>query len=92
MARYVVSYDLNGSKPTHAEMDKHIEKVTTVRARILETVWYVGAYAGTAAQLRDHIKTVLSSNDLLEVTTANDMAWTKLLITDAQMQALWAKG
>ena len=24
MANYIVSYDLNGSKPTHAEMDKHM--------------------------------------------------------------------
>ena len=51
MANFLVTYDLNGPRPSHAEMDKHIEKISSVHCRLLETVWYV-AYSGTAPELR----------------------------------------
>lgn len=41
MANYIVSYDLNGSTPTHKQMDAHIaKKAGWTRGRVLETVWY----------------------------------------------------
>jgi hypothetical protein len=88
MANYIVSYDLNGSKPTHAEMDKHMGKAGWTRARILETVWYVGT-AQTLAQVRDCVKTILSNNDLLLVVLASEGTWTELLVDDASLKAAW---
>ncbi len=41
MPAYFISYDLNGSTPTHAQMDKHLEQKYKLRQRILETVWFV---------------------------------------------------
>lgn len=90
MANFVVSYDLNGPKPSHKEMDEHVAKVSSARGRILETVWYV-AYSGTAAQLREHLRTILGKEDLLFVARATSAAWTKLLVSDASLKAAWEK-
>lgn len=88
MANFVVSYDLNGPKPSHKEMDDHIAKVSSVRGRILETVWYI-AYSGTAAQLRNHLQTILGNEDLLFVAQATSAAWTKLLVSDESLLNAW---
>lgn len=29
MANFVITYDLNGPRPSHKEMDEHLRKVTT---------------------------------------------------------------
>jgi hypothetical protein len=80
MASLILTYDLNGPRPTHQEMDKFLSQLAAAkRGRILETVWWVD-YPGTAAQLRDRVKTILGNEDLLLVIEAKSAAWTKLLV------------
>lgn len=88
MANYIVSYDLNGPKPSHKEMDDHLEKIGAGRGRILETVWWVG-YPGTQKQLLDHVKSILQKDDLLIVVKAESATWTKLLVSDESLLAEW---
>jgi hypothetical protein len=88
MANFIVSYDLNGPRPSHKEMDEHLEKLGVARGRILETVWYVG-YSGTKKQLLQHIKTILGDEDLLIVVEAASATWTKLLVDDKALLAAW---
>lgn len=89
MANYIVSYDLNGPVPTHAQMDKHMENAGWARGRILETVWYVGA-AMTQQQVFAHINSILTNNDRLIVVAASDATFRNLLVTDAALQKAWA--
>ncbi|MGR9311371.1 hypothetical protein ACU8MX_18315 [Rhizobium leguminosarum] len=89
MANYLFSYDLNGPKPSHHEMDQFLEKLAANRGRVLETVWWVD-FSGTAAQLRDRVKTILGDEDLLLVIEAKNAAWTKLLVTDDSLKSAWA--
>lgn len=88
MANFVITYDLNGPNPSHKEMDKFLEALTANRGRILETVWWVD-YPGTAAQLRDRVKTILGAEDLLLVIEAKSAAWTKLLVEGNSLVAAW---
>ena len=90
MANFIVTYDLNGPRPSHKEMDEHLKRVTANRGRILETVWWV-SYSGTAAQLRDQVKTILGKEDLLLVIEAKSAAWTSLLVTDSSLLEAWKK-
>jgi hypothetical protein len=90
MANFIVTYDLNGPRPSHKEMDDHLKKLTANRGRILETVWWVD-YPGTAAALRDQVKTILGSEDILMVIEAKSAAWTKLLVDNASLQEAWKK-
>lgn len=90
MANFIITYDLNGPRPSHKEMDEHLKRVTVNRGRILETVWWV-SYSGTAAQLRDQVKTILGKEDLLLVIEAKSAAWTSLLVTDSSLQEAWKK-
>lgn len=88
MANYIITYDLNGPDPSHHEMDQFLEKLTVNRGRVLETVWWVD-YAGTAAQLRDRVKTILGDEDLLLVIEAKSAAWTKLLVRGDSLKEAW---
>jgi len=88
MANFVITYDLNGPRPSHKEMDEHLRKVTTRHARILESVWWVSS-AGTAEQLRDRVKTILGNEDLLLVVEANSAAWTRLLVDGKSLVDAW---
>lgn len=64
---YIVSYDLNGKTPTHAEMDKHIKAIKGVVAgRLLETVWLIRCSA-TIDVLTNYLRQKLSPNDSLIV-------------------------
>jgi len=85
MANFIVSYDLNGPKPSHAEMDKHLEKIGAQRGRILETVWYVGATTD-CVRLMNHIQQILGKEDLLFVCEADAAAWTKTLVCDSSLE------
>lgn len=90
MANYIVSYDLNGSTPSHATMDKHIAKKTSwSHGRVLETVWYVGT-SETLKQVYDHFNEILSANDRLLAVEAKTARFRKLLITDASLVSSWA--
>ncbi|WP_230531044.1 hypothetical protein [Microvirga roseola] len=84
---YIVTYDLDSPRPTHAEMDKHLEALgpSSLRGRVLETVWFV-KFPGTEIQLRNYIAQILDREDLLLVVKTDRSAWTKLLVDDAQFK------
>ncbi|MBT3170412.1 MAG: hypothetical protein HOM52_15400 [Rhodospirillaceae bacterium] len=90
MANYFVTYDLNGSRPTHRDMDEHLSKLGSLRGRVLESVWYIN-YPGSATQLRDQIKPILGVEDLLLVIEAKNAAWTSLLVEDNSLKNAWNK-
>ena len=90
MANYIVSYDLNGNTPTHAQMDKHMESAGWARGRILETVWYVGSTMNREAVF-NHINSILSTDDRLIVVEAREATFRNLLVTDKSFQDEWAK-
>lgn len=90
MANFIITYDLNGPHPSHKEMDDHLRKLVANRGRILETVWWV-EYSGTAAQLRDQVKTILGKEDLLLVIEAKSAAWTRLLVDSNSLLTAWNK-
>ena len=79
MANFIITYDLNGPFPSHKQMDDHLRSLAANRGRILETVWWV-SYAGTAAALRDQVRTILGTEDFLLVCECKSAAWTKLLV------------
>lgn len=88
MANFIVTYDLNGPRPSHREMDEHLHKLTAYRARVLETVWWVD-YPGTAVELRDQVQAILGSEDLLLVIEAKGAAWTRLLVNSNALINAW---
>ncbi|MBW8320468.1 MAG: hypothetical protein K0M47_14280 [Rhizobium sp.] len=90
MANFIITYDLNGPRPSHKEMDDFLSKLVANRGRVLETVWWVD-YPGTAAQLRDRVKTILGKEDLLLVIEAKSAAWTKLLVQDMAFKTAFDK-
>lgn len=90
MANFIVTYDLNGPRPSHKEMDDHIRKLAVAYGRVLETVWWLD-YRGTAAELRDQVRTILGREDLLLVIEAKSAAWTGLLIDADSLAAAWNK-
>lgn len=88
MANFIVTYDLNGSSPSHKQMDDHLSTLGSNRARVLESVWWVD-YPGTAAELRDQVKTILGTEDLLLVIEGKSAAWTRLLVTGESLKDAW---
>src|SRR5690242_9841203 len=92
MANFLVTYDLNGPRPSHKQMDDHLRALgpTFVRGRILETVWYV-AGPTTATLLREYVQRILSQNDLLIVAEVTGAAWTKLLVDSAQFKVTFER-
>ncbi|MET4041586.1 hypothetical protein [Bradyrhizobium sp. RT6a] len=88
MANFILSYDLNGPRPSHKEMDDHLAKIGGSRARVLETVWYV-AYRGSLTSLQDHVKSILGKEDLLLVVEAKEATWTKLLVDTQSLVNSW---
>ena len=90
MANFIITYDLNGPRPSHKEMDDFLSKLVANRGRVLETVWWVD-YPGTAVQLRDRVKTILGKEDLLLVIEAKSAAWTSLLVDGATLKTAWEK-
>jgi hypothetical protein len=71
-------------------MDDHLAKLTANRGRILETVWWVD-YPGTAAELRDQVRTILGPEDLLLVIEGKSAAWTKTLLDSAAFIQAWQR-
>lgn len=78
MPNYFVSYDLNGSHPTHAEMDEHLEELGECVGRVLETVWYV-KYSGELKELYDYVNSICSKNDRVLVIKARSCRYRNLL-------------
>lgn len=90
MANFIITYDLNGPRPSHKEMDDFLSRLVANRGRVLETVWWVD-YPGTAAQLRDRLRTILGEEDLLLVIEAKSAAWTELLVQDLAFKTAFDK-
>ena len=88
MRNFIVSYDLNGPHPTHAEMDEHLDKVQCNYGRILETVWFIKANT-TADALAAYIKQILSKNDRLVVVQGGAAIFDNLLIEDQAVVNAW---
>jgi predicted 3-demethylubiquinone-9 3-methyltransferase (glyoxalase superfamily) len=78
MTKMIVSWDLNGSTPTHVQMDEYFKSITTNAKRELETVWSADYY-GTVEQLRDSLMNFASSNDRILVANFDSAAWYNLL-------------
>lgn len=89
MANYFVSYDLNGPRPTHAQMDEHIRAVSGKFGRVLETVWYIGVHGHTAASLRDYLGSILGSEDRLLVAECLEASWSNLLLNSPSLKEAW---
>ena len=91
MANFIVSYDLNGPVPSHAQMDEHLTRLpNATTGRILESVWYVG-YPGSAEDLFKYVQQILQKSDRLAVVAGVGMMWQSLLVTDQAMKAAWEK-
>lgn len=90
MSNFIISYDLNGQHPTHAEMDKNIEQLGEPYARILETVWYVGS-SRTVSQIHDYVNSILSENDSLLVIEGDEASFRNLLIDDQALVQAWGR-
>lgn len=88
MANFIVTYDLNGPRPSHKEMDEHLKRLAVNYGRVLETVWWM-EYPGTAAELRDQVQTILGREDLLLVIEAKSAAWNSLLVDSASLIQAW---
>lgn len=90
MANLIVSYDLNGPRPSHEEMDQHLEKLGVWRGRVLETVWYVAGNEN-AATLFAHVKSILGPEDRLLVVEASEGSWENLLVEDESLLDAWQR-
>ena len=90
MANYLLSYDLNGSNPTHSDMDDHLNDSGWETARILETIWYVGADA-TQKQVYDYVNSILSKNDRIIVASVSNANFRNLLISGEDFKAAWRR-
>lgn len=88
MANFIISYDLNGPSPTHAEVDKHIHNVAEGWGRVLETVWWV-RYSGSASDLYNSLNTILRSEDRLLVCECENAAFRNLLVDDDELVEAW---
>lgn len=87
MANYIVTYDLNGIMPTHAQVDAHIAtKSDWKRGRVLETVWYIGTNA-SVHDVYDHFTKILGTNDRLLVVKLGNISYRNLLVDTSQLQA-----
>lgn len=90
MANYILSYDLNGPFPTHAQMDKHIKTSGAVYGRVLETVWYLQS-AAPIKQVYEYVNRILSTNDRVLIIEANDAYFRNLLVKNEALQKGWEK-
>lgn len=87
---YFASYDLNGPRPTHCEMDDHLKKLGPCVLRVLETVWYIKTNK-TEAELYQYMNSILSPNDRVLIIAASNCTWTNLLVPDQTLQNCWNK-
>lgn len=90
MPNYIISYDLNGKVPTHAQMDAHLKKAGYGRGRILETVWYIRADHEIGV-VYNYVNRILSDNDRLIVILAANAVTRNLLISNDVLSKAWNK-
>jgi hypothetical protein len=88
MALYLISYDI--AKSDESEYDSLWEKLRVIGAKkILYSEWAVVAGNGQARALYDQIAPLTRLPDrLLVQELTNDAVWDKLLIPDAEFQAM----
>lgn len=89
MANFIVSYDLNGPRPSHKEVDDLLARAGVARGRVLETVWWVD-YQGTAGSLYDLVAAIFHREDRLMVCECVAAAWDNLLVTDESLKKAWS--
>jgi hypothetical protein len=87
---YFASYDLNGQRPTHREMDEHLKKLGPCVHRVLETVWYIRT-SKSRDELYQYMNSILSNNDRILVIVASDCTWRNLLVSDEAIKNCWNK-
>ncbi|WP_370312536.1 hypothetical protein [Sagittula sp.] len=88
MANFILTYDLNGPRPSHRDIDR--ELIALGAARLLETVWWID-YSGTAAGLRDHLMSTLQIEDGLLVCKVSAAAWNSLLVDSGAFKDAFLK-
>lgn len=88
MANFIISYDLIGPVPSHKEVDDFLSRLAARRGRVLETVWWV-EFGGSAADLRNRMKTILRDEDSLLVVEGTSAAWHNLLVDDSAFKSAW---
>jgi hypothetical protein len=88
LKNFIVSYDLNGRTPTHAQMDAHIKAGCRQYGRILETVWYIQADT-TADALAIYLWQIMSPNDRLMVVEGGRAMFKNLLVRDDEVIKAW---
>ena len=87
---FYASYDLNGQRPTHKEMDDHLKKLGPCVHRVLETVWYVKTNK-TRSELYTYMQSILSNNDRALIIEASDANFRNLLVSDKTFLDCWNK-
>jgi len=65
-----------------------LDGLGAARARILETVWYVG-WHGSYEDLFEHINSIMSANDSLLVVEGKEAIWRNLLVADDALVEAW---
>jgi len=90
MANYIVSYDLNGPQPSHKQVDELLAELGATRARVLETVWYVG-WEGALDVLFESLDSLLGGEDSLMVVSAQEGTWRNLLVDDKALAVSWGQ-
>lgn len=87
-ANYFVSYDLNGQRPTHQEMDDHLKLLGRCVHRVLETVWYVRTNK-SRSDLYTYVNSILSTNDRVLIIEASGANWRNMLVPDKAVLDCW---
>ena len=87
---YFVSYDLNGTRPSHSEMDAHLKKLGPCVLRVVETVWYIRS-SKTLSEVYTYMQSILSVNDRALVIWANQSTFRNLLVPDETVLKCWVK-
>ena len=85
---YFVSYDLNGQRPAHAEMDQHLAKLGSCVHRVLETVWYVRT-SKSLTEMYEYVNNFVSPNDRVLIIEATDCWMRNLLVPVESIQNCW---
>ena len=85
---FFFSYDLNGTAPSHAEMDKHIRKLPCNVERVLETVWFIHTLWDKWS-LYNYLNAILSQNDRVLLVEAGDAVLRNLLVPTLTIQNEW---
>ena len=89
MPHYLITYDLNGPFPTHAQIDKVLKSLSAEYGRVLETVWYIRS-SDTIEKVAAEVNALLSTNDQLLVVEISKMQWRNLKVSDVALRAALA--